>query len=54
MKSSKLREITEEDNEGEWKTVPSGPTSAAEKPKMFTKDAEIDVPAVVSKLNEVS
>jgi translation initiation factor 3 subunit C len=41
--------LTDDD---EWQTVPkSGITS--EKPKMFAKDAEIDLPVVLSKLNEV-
>lgn len=52
---SKLKEMDEdeEDDKGEWKTVTAGTTSSAEKPKMFAKDAEIDVHIVVAKLNEV-
>lgn len=55
VKSPRAPEVEEieEDNEGEWKTVTAGPTSAAEKPKMFAKDAEINIPIVVSKLNEI-
>jgi len=41
-----------EDDEG-WKTVTKGPATSAEKPKMFAKDAEIDIPLVMNKLNEI-
>ena len=44
-------EEPEDDDEGGWETVPKYGTS--EKPKMFAKDAEIDTPVVLSKLNEV-
>lgn len=44
----------ESDEEGEWETVTKGSSTTAEKPKMFAKDAEIDVPLVINKLNEVS
>lgn len=47
------RKQEESDEEGEWKTV-TGSSTTAEKPKMFAKDAEIDVPLVLNKLNEVS
>lgn len=50
IKKEKEKEEDLEDNEG-WETVPKHGTS--EKPKMFAKDAEIDVPVVLSKLNEV-
>lgn len=44
----------EEDDEGGWETVRSGGAHGAqEKPKMFAKDAEIDIHVVLSKLNEV-
>lgn len=41
----------EEDDEGGWETVPK--YGASEKPKMFAKDAEIDIHVVLNKLNEV-
>lgn len=41
----------EDDDEGGWETVPKYGTS--EKPKMFAKDAEIDIHVVLTKLNEV-
>lgn len=50
-KPRKRREDTDE--EGEWETVTKGSSTTAEKPKMFAKDAEIDVPLVLNKLNEV-
>lgn len=43
----------EEDEGGEWKTVPSGTAASTDKPKMFSKDAEIDSALVIAKLNEV-
>lgn len=49
-KPKKRRE--EDDEEGEWETVTKGST-VAEKPKMFAKDADIDVPLVLNKLNEI-
>ncbi|KAH9518662.1 Eukaryotic translation initiation factor 3 subunit C [Bulinus truncatus] len=43
-----------EDDENEWTEVKSGPSSVpVEKPKMFAKDQEITVEAVVKKLNEI-
>uniref|UniRef100_A0A336N6U8 CSON007845 protein n=1 Tax=Culicoides sonorensis TaxID=179676 RepID=A0A336N6U8_CULSO len=51
-KPKRTREEVEEDEEGEWKTV-SGTTAPTDKPKMFSKDAEIDAPIVITKLNEV-
>lgn len=51
VKQRKRREETDE--EGEWETVTKGSSTTAEKPKMFAKDAEIDVPLVLNKLNEV-
>lgn len=55
IKEVKLRKRQEHDSdeEGEWETVTKGSSVAAEKPKMFAKDAEIDVPLVLNKLNEV-
>lgn len=50
-KPRKRREDTDE--EGEWETVTKGSATSAEKPKMFAKDAEIDIPLVLNKLNEV-
>lgn len=43
----------DDDNEG-WETVTKGSATTAEKPKMFAKDAEIDISLVLNKLNEVS
>lgn len=54
-KEPKLRKTHEgSDDEGGWETVTKGSSTTAEKPKMFAKDAEIDVPLVLNKLNEVS
>lgn len=50
-KPRKRRE--EDDEEGEWETVTKGSATTAEKPKMFAKDAEIDIRLVLNKLNEV-
>ena len=41
------------DGEGEWETVKGGVAIPSEKPKMFAKDAEINVDLVVKKLNEI-
>ncbi|XP_053595304.1 eukaryotic translation initiation factor 3 subunit C-like [Microplitis demolitor] len=43
----------EDDDEGEWETVKGGLVVPCEKPKMFAKDAEINVPAVLKKLSEI-
>ncbi|XP_015592018.1 eukaryotic translation initiation factor 3 subunit C [Cephus cinctus] len=43
----------EDDGEGEWETVKGGVAIPSEKPKMFAKDAEINVAAVLKKLTEV-
>ncbi|XP_067015404.1 eukaryotic translation initiation factor 3 subunit C [Anabrus simplex] len=43
----------EEEDEGEWETVKGGVAIPSEKPKMFAKDAEIDLNLVVKKLNEI-
>lgn len=54
-KDSKPRKRREDtDEEGEWETVTKGSSTTAEKPKMFAKDAEINIPLVLEKLNEVS
>ncbi|KNC34096.1 hypothetical protein FF38_06471 [Lucilia cuprina] len=51
-KEPKARRKQEEaDEEGEWEIVVKGPV--VEKPKMFEKDAEIDVPLVLAKLSEI-
>lgn len=53
-KDSKPRRRREDtDEEGEWETVTKGSSTTAEKPKMFAKDAEINIPLVLDKLNEV-
>lgn len=49
-KKEKVEE-PEDDDEGGWETVPK--YGASEKPKMFAKDAEIDIHIVLNKLNEV-
>lgn len=43
----------DDDDEGEWETVKGGVAIPSEKPKMFAKDAEINTPIVVKKLNEI-
>lgn len=43
----------EDDGEGEWETVKGGVAIPSEKPKMFAKDAEINIPAVLKKLSEI-
>ncbi|BES92207.1 Eukaryotic translation initiation factor 3 subunit G-1 [Nesidiocoris tenuis] len=43
----------EEDGEGEWETVKGGVAIPSEKPKMFAKDAEIDLKLVLKKLSEI-
>uniref|UniRef100_A0A0V0G589 Eukaryotic translation initiation factor 3 subunit C n=1 Tax=Triatoma dimidiata TaxID=72491 RepID=A0A0V0G589_TRIDM len=49
----KLRKDEEEDGEGEWETVKGGVAIPSEKPKMFAKDAEIDMNLVLKKLSEI-
>lgn len=49
-KKGKVEE-PEDDDGGGWETVPK--YGASEKPKMFAKDAEIDIKVVLEKLNEV-
>lgn len=54
-KETKVRKMrVETDEEGEWETVTKGSSTTAEKPKMFAKDAEIDIRLVLNKLNEVN
>ncbi|KAG7197132.1 hypothetical protein KM043_007219 [Ampulex compressa] len=43
----------EDDGEGEWETVKGGVAIPSEKPKMFAKDAEINVIAVLKKHSEI-
>lgn len=43
----------EEEDEGGWVAVKGGVAIPSEKPKMFPKDAEIDINVVVQKLNEI-
>ncbi|KAH8300238.1 hypothetical protein KR044_012023 [Drosophila immigrans] len=47
----KIRKRAEDDEDGEWETVVKG--NVVEKPKMFEKDAEIDIPLVLAKLVEI-
>ncbi|XP_017775369.1 PREDICTED: eukaryotic translation initiation factor 3 subunit C isoform X2 [Nicrophorus vespilloides] len=49
----KMRREDEEDGEGEWETVKGGVAIPSEKPKMFAKDAQIDLPLVINKLSEI-
>lgn len=52
QKIRKPEKIVEPDDDGEgWNIVPK--YGASEKPKMFAKDAEIDIHVVLTKLNEV-
>lgn len=43
----------EDDGEGEWETVKGGVAIPSEKPKMFAKDAEINITVVLKKLSEI-
>lgn len=52
-KPRKRKEEEPEDDGEIWKVVTKGTASSSEKPIMFAKDAEIDTPIVISKLNEV-
>ncbi|KAL7736354.1 hypothetical protein ACLKA6_014824 [Drosophila palustris] len=47
----KIRKRADDDEDGEWETVVKG--NVVEKPKMFEKDAEIDIPLVLAKLVEI-
>lgn len=48
----KKKRAEDEDDEG-WEVVNGNRSTSAEQPKMFAKDAEIDVNVVINKLNEV-
>ncbi|XP_014287661.1 eukaryotic translation initiation factor 3 subunit C [Halyomorpha halys] len=52
-KERKKKKDEEEDGEGEWETVKGGVAIPSEKPKMFAKDAEIDMNLVLKKLSEI-
>lgn len=53
-KEGKLRKRREDDDDEEgWEMVTKGPATTTEKPKMFAKDAEIDIVLVLNKLNEI-
>ncbi|XP_059622106.1 eukaryotic translation initiation factor 3 subunit C [Phlebotomus argentipes] len=53
-KEGKLKKLREdEDDSNVWRTVTKGPATSTEKPKMFSKDEEIDVSLVLSKLVEI-
>lgn len=52
-KRKKTKRDSEDDGEGEWETVRSGVAIPSEKPKMFAKDAEIDLSVVLKKLSEI-
>lgn len=43
----------DDDDEEGWEMVKKGTAVATEKPKMFAKDAEIDIGLVLNKLNEI-
>lgn len=43
----------DDDDEEGWEMVTKGTAIAVEKPKMFAKDAEIDIGLVLNKLNEI-
>uniref|UniRef100_A0A8D8RG01 Eukaryotic translation initiation factor 3 subunit C n=1 Tax=Cacopsylla melanoneura TaxID=428564 RepID=A0A8D8RG01_9HEMI len=43
----------EDEDGGEWETVRGGVAMPSEKPKMFAKDAEIDIHLVLKKLTEI-
>ncbi|XP_065201462.1 eukaryotic translation initiation factor 3 subunit C [Planococcus citri] len=52
-KPKKPKKDEGDESEGEWETVKGGATIPSEKPKMFAKDAEINIEAVLKKLNEI-
>lgn len=52
-KDRRKKERVEDDDDEGWEVVNGKSSATSEKPKMFAKDAEIDVPVVVNKLNEV-
>lgn len=52
-KPRKQKKDEGDDSEGEWEYVTTGAKVPSEKPKMFAKDAEINIEAVMKKLAEV-
>nr|CAI5823990.1 unnamed protein product [Callosobruchus analis] len=52
-KAKREIDAEEDDEEGEWETVQRGVAIPSEKPKMFAKDAEIDLNLVIKKLSEI-
>lgn len=52
-KERRRQKREEDEDEGEWETVRGGLAIPSEKPKMFAKDAEIDIPLVIKKLSEI-
>lgn len=52
-RKAKRDEDDDGDEEGEWQKVERGVAIPSEKPKMFAKDAEIDLNLVVKKLSEI-
>lgn len=51
--SRRRRGEDDDDDEEGWEMVTKGTAIAVEKPKMFAKDAEIDIGLVLNKLNEI-
>lgn len=49
----KAKREEDDDGDGEWETVKGGVAIPSEKPKMFAKDAEIDLSLVIKKLSEI-
>lgn len=52
-KEKKHRKAKEVVDEGEWTEVTGGAVIDREKPKMFTKDTEVNTEAVIKKLHEI-
>lgn len=52
-KDSRKKKRSEDDDDEGWKIVNGNRSATSEQPKMFAKDAEIDVNVVINKLNEV-
>ncbi|XP_039295242.1 eukaryotic translation initiation factor 3 subunit C [Nilaparvata lugens] len=52
-KKARRDEEEDDDDEGPWVAVRGGVALPSEKPKMFPKDAEVDISLVVKKLNEI-
>lgn len=53
MQKKKKDKVVEDDEEGEWEEVKGGIPLVMEKPKMFSKDTEINHEAVMNKLTEI-